>query len=56
MARRTSMAVAMATGLLSAGALAGCSVPGANDPADAAAETTTPATADGAAHRPDRDR
>ena len=39
------MAVAMATGLLTAGPLAGCSVPGANDPADAADETTTPATA-----------
>ena len=40
MARRTSMAVALAAGLLAAGALAGCSVPGADDPADAAAETT----------------
>ena len=45
MARRTSVAVAVAAGLLTAGPLAGCSVPGANDPADAADAATTPVTA-----------
>ncbi len=45
MARRTSMAVALAAGLLTAGSLAGCSVPGANDPADAASEEKPSSTA-----------
>jgi peptidoglycan hydrolase-like protein with peptidoglycan-binding domain len=32
-------------GLVATGALSGCTLPGANDPADAAGETTSPATA-----------
>ena len=44
MSRRTSLAVALAT-VLTAGPLAGCSVPGTNDPAEATGETTPPATA-----------
>ena len=44
MAGRTAWAV-VALGLVAAAALSGCSVPGANDPADAADEATPPATA-----------
>jgi peptidoglycan hydrolase-like protein with peptidoglycan-binding domain len=42
---RSSWAGLVAMGLVAVGALSGCSVPGANDPADAAGETTPPATA-----------
>ena len=51
--RRTSLAVALAA-VLTAGPLAGCSVPGANDPADAA-EETPPRHRQRPAHRPVRD-
>ena len=45
MAGRTVRAGVVALGLVAAAALSACSVPGANDPADAAGATTPPATA-----------
>jgi peptidoglycan hydrolase-like protein with peptidoglycan-binding domain len=45
MAGRISWAGVAVMGLLAGGALSGCSIPGANDPADAAGETSSPTTA-----------